>query len=285
MKKSLILLPLLGACAATSLSGQVVYKQSFDYGASTLDFGSDLSGDGWTDNTGTIDYVPTGLSYAGITSTGGSLLYDFATPGNRTATHSISPTIAFTDPGDVYHVFALGKINGSIADGSVTTMKFDGGSAVNEIVFGLRNDAGTYSAFAESWKNGPNEMTEFGTTTVSADQTIGFLMRITQGTGSSPSNTLVEFWVNPDLTGVSLATALPASFDTSQDGIMADSKGARPGATNALDSLTFGGAVNGSYSWDEVNFIAVAVPEPSTYALMLGFVALGGVMLRRRLRG
>lgn len=35
---------------------------------------------------------------------------------------------------------------------------------------------------------------------------------------------------------------------------------------------------------DKIQLEATAVPEPSTYALLFGFLALGGVMLRRRLR-
>jgi hypothetical protein len=50
-----------------SFSHAAIYSQSFDYGDSPLDFGSDLSGDGWSGNTGTIDYVPgAGLNYTGL---------------------------------------------------------------------------------------------------------------------------------------------------------------------------------------------------------------------------
>jgi hypothetical protein len=44
----------------------------------------------------------------------------------------------------------------------------------------------------------------------------------------------------------------------------------------------------GYYIWDEViiaeSLSEIAVPEPSTFALMIGLMTLGGVLLRRRLR-
>jgi hypothetical protein len=48
--------------------------------------------------------------------------------------------------------------------------------------------------------------------------------------------------------------------------------------TGDLSHNVFGGG-NASDDWS-----LALVPEPSTYALLLGFVALGGVLLRRRLR-
>jgi hypothetical protein len=60
------------------------------------------------------------------------------------------------------------------------------------------------------------------------------------------------------------------------------------GSSTAIARFTLGG---GEATWNEefqtnmdnVSLIA-AVPEPSTYALFAGFLALGGVMLRRRLK-
>jgi hypothetical protein len=47
--------------------------------------------------------------------------------------------------------------------------------------------------------------------------------------------------------------------------------------------LTGGSAIPGANL--DYGIALNAVPEPSTYALMLGFIALGGVLLRRRMRG
>lgn len=50
-----------------------------------------------------------------------------------------------------------------------------------------------------------------------------------------------------------------------------------------LDVQRDGNSGNGGTGLDDLGF-GVAVPEPSTYALLAGFIALGGVMLRRRLK-
>jgi hypothetical protein len=46
--------------------------------------------------------------------------------------------------------------------------------------------------------------------------------------------------------------------------------------------ITYGSSGSGNWSFDDVTFTGVPIPEPSTYALILGAATLGLVLLRRR---
>lgn len=59
------------------------------------------------------------------------------------------------------------------------------------------------------------------------------------------------------------------------------------GALTDQDSLTLtwafaGNVTNTSVRIDNIQITAVAIPEPSTYAMLIGAAALGGVLIRRR---
>jgi len=46
--------------------------------------------------------------------------------------------------------------------------------------------------------------------------------------------------------------------------------------------ITYGSGGSGNWSFDDVTFTGIPIPEPSTYALILGAATLGLVLLRRR---
>ncbi len=251
-----------------------IYDQSFDYGNSVLDFGTDLSGDGWSDNTGVISYQPSGgLTYANLNgASGGALVYSEPTAGARNAEQTMSYDFAGDADGTVYYVFALGRIDTALTTGGITEMRFDGGSVVNTIGFGFDESTGLY---ASAWTTTPNALTSVSGGAYIVGDTYGFLARVTKGTGASPSNTQVEFWFNPDLANLGVA-----------DATITDSKFTRDGAGNALDGAFYGGNTGGGYTWDEVRFSTdyndiYLVPEPSVCLLLVGGLTTLVVFRRR----
>ncbi len=253
-----------------------IYDQSFDYGASPLDFQDDLSGDGWSDNTGTISYEPSsGLTYSDLSApSGGALVYDFASAGSRSASQTTSYDFSSDPDGEVYWMFTLGRIDTALTAGGFTEMRLEGGSVVNILGFGFTDT----NIYAKAWQtSGGNQVVEVSGGAYTVGSTVGFLAKVTKGTGASPSDTQIEFWFNPDLTNLGTA-----------DGSILDSKFARDGSGNAIDEAYYGGDTGGGYTWDEVRFTKdfgdiVAVPEPGSVAL---FVAggMGIIALQRRRR-
>lgn len=90
----------------------------------------------------------------------------------------------------------------------------------------------------------------------------------------------VELISNPSGTPTSL------TIGTSEDAEVSFDSGSISGFTPA-SVVELRVYWNNGASWGDqqmANLIVTAVPEPSTYALLAGFLALGGVILRRRLR-
>jgi hypothetical protein len=93
----------------------------------------------------------------------------------------------------------------------------------------------------------------------------------------------VEFYINGSLE--TLSSTSTATISTSSSSLYIGAE--RTSGNNA--QRFFSGLMDDVRLYDsaltptEISSLAL-VPEPSTYALLLGFVALGGVLLRRRLR-
>ncbi|MCC5839464.1 MAG: PEP-CTERM sorting domain-containing protein [Opitutales bacterium] len=194
------------------------------------------------------------------------MVYDYnGGTGNRSATQAD----AFLDygsfaAGQVFEFSAL--INVERAQFADAYIAFNSGSVVNNVRFGLNAS----NMYVTAWMNG-------GATTAtgpawSLNTTHAFLMRVTQGTGASPTDSLVEIWFDPDYSN--LGTADFTSTSNTRIG--------RSGAANAYTGITYGGGTIGDARviWDEVQ--VYAVPEPSTYAALFGLLALGFVAWRRR---
>lgn len=255
--------------AGSSLMGQL-YHQSFDY---TLgDDGNTMTetnfpGEGWSSGTGVITYEHNaGLSFAGAPGSGGALVYDYTGgTGNRGTTQTASfLDYADFDDGQVFEFSALMQVDR--ADFSSAVISFNGGT-VNNLTFGVDS---SNQLFAKAWTNGAETTVTGPTLTLGA--TNSFLLRLTKGTGASPIDSLVEIWFNADLSNPGLADFTSTS----------DTRLGRDGASNAYTEVSFAGAAIGDARviWDEVK--VVAVPEPQTYALALGILALGIVCWRRR---
>jgi hypothetical protein len=109
-------------------------------------------------------------------------------------------------------------------------------------------------------------------------------MQIIQGSGTSPTNSTVNAWINPDLANL----GTPDGTITSKTGRANQAFTTVFYGANNNGTAAKGGAA-GTYIWDEVRFTdsfsdIYVVPEPSTYAILAGFAALGLVLYRRRMR-
>lgn len=251
--------------ASTSASA-ALYDQSFDYGNAVLDFGTDLSGDGWTDSTGLITYDPSGgLTYAGhVGNTGGAWQMDHTSSVTRTADQDIADIDLVGTAGQVSYFFALGQATNSTNGGTVT---FQSLGAVNDVTFTLTG--GTISATV--FGAGASTVTS-GTEAVTDGETFAILVKATQAADASPTTSTMEVWLNPDL--LSLGTA---DFTTA-------SKFGRHGTTQAISSVEYDGTAGPDVYWDEViwttDFSDIAVPEPGSLALL----GLGGLLVASRRR-
>jgi hypothetical protein len=277
MKQTILLRTLLVTASplllASALQAQVVYNQSFDYEAG--DNGNTFTdtnfpGEGWSSGTGVITYQhDAGLSYPGMSPAvaGGAMVYDF---GGGTGSRSATQTDAFLDYGDfaagqVYEFSALLKVER--ADFNEVSVAFNSGSVVNNVRFGLDQS----NIFVTAWMNGA--ATTATGPAWSLDTTHAIMMRVTQGTGTSPTDSLVEIWFDPDYSNLGSADFTSTS----------DTRIGRSGASNAYTNVTYGGSTigNARVVWDEVN--VTAVPEPATFAIFAGLLALGLVYVRRRM--
>ena len=259
-----------GALSGNAQVFDRLYHQQFDYtsgqnGDTFTD--TNFPGEGWSSGTGVITYQhDAGLTYPGLSpsATGGAMVYDF---GGGTGSRSATQADAFLDYGDfaagqVFEFSALLRVER--ADFNSVSVAFNSGSVVNNVSLGVN----ATNMFATAWMDG-------GTTTVtgpewSLDTTHAFLMRVTQGTGASPTNSLVEVWFNPDYSNLGAADFTSTS----------DTRIGRGGAGNAYTGVTYSGGTIGDARviWDEVQ--VVAIPEPGTLALI--GIALGCLMAFRR---
>lgn len=270
--KSFLIGSLFSLICSITVQANILYLQQFDYESSQNGNNftdTNFPGEGWSSGTGVITYQhDAGLTYPGLspTPTGGAMVYDF---GGGTGSRSATQADAFLDYGDfsageIFEFSAL--INVERAEFDDAYIAFNSGSVVNNVRLGLDSD----NMYVTAWMNG-------GVTTAtgpawSLDTTHAFLMRVTQGTGTSPTDSLVEIWFDPDYSNLGTADFTSTS----------DTRIGRSGAANAYTGVTYGGGTIGDARviWDEVQ--VVAIPEPSTYAALFGLFALGLVIWRRR---
>lgn len=251
---------------ATTTANAALYEQSFDYGALVLDFGDDLSGDGWTDSTSLITYDPSGgLTYANHAgNTGGAWQMDHSSSVTRSANQNITDIDLSGTAGQVSYFFALGKATNSTNGGSVT---FQSAGAVNDVTFTFSGGAISATFFGSG-----QSAVSSGTQSVADGETFAILVKATQSLSTSPTDSLMEVWLNPNLLSLGVA-----DFSTA-------SKFGRHGASQAMSSVDYTGTAGPDMYWDEViwttDFNDIAVPEPGSLALL----GLGGLLVASRRR-
>jgi hypothetical protein len=275
MKKNLILLPLLGTCAAvSSLQGSVLLSESFIYGTATDDI-ENVSN--WVTGSNVVLYDhATNLSTAGLADTvGGSLFHDFAS-GNRGGTDSTATANPFPTAGEGDEFWIAGMIQANNLDGN-SIIRFTNSQTVNYWGFGFDGTGNVLLVGSDNGAAANATTIDTGVDLLADGSTYLFLSRATLGAGTSPTASTIDFWFNPsDISSVA-ALGTP-TFSTGADSKIGRDTGAFTGISVYL---AFGNRADGIVMSDSLD--SIAVPEPATYALLLGFLALGGVMLRRRL--
>lgn len=241
------------------------YDQSFDYGNAVLNFGNDLSADGWTDNSVAIEYRPdAGLRYFGLREpVGGAMVYETTLTGERWADQALAG-ISFTDfsENDVFYVFVLGRVDKDITtSGGVAEVAFNVTGttlANNQIAFGVNDEKKAFASVSDA----TGILTTFTNpvATVVGD-TVGFLLEITKGTGATPTNSLVKGWFNPNL-------GAPGTPDFSTA-----SRVGNEGPAHKIDQVRYRFNNITGFTWDEVRFTAdygaiYAAPPAGTMILI-----------------
>jgi hypothetical protein len=272
--RTITLLSTSFAILAAQLNASVVASYDFD----SLNTG-DLNGQaGFTADTA-VDVAAGGLSYTGgtVNSPGGSqnLLIGQEATNNAGTSAAFSNTFA-SQTGTVYFSVAM--------EWSGIGTNFLYFALSDDIDLGdLTNSAGFYLSSGGDQLSGrirDDSTTNTTSTLVSAVPTTTTSTQLVVGklwkNAATNYNTL-DLWLNPTSTtegasDLTITRDMGVSFVDSFY-LRGDASGIGASASVEMDSIVLG-----------TSFDAVVVPEPSTYAALLGLLALGTVMVRRRMR-
>ncbi|MFK7911230.1 MAG: PEP-CTERM sorting domain-containing protein [Akkermansiaceae bacterium] len=253
--------------AVSPLHAALIYNESFDYGGTTGNLDAVSS---WGSASTFNDYVHDGgLDVAGMNGETGGAWFAERPGGNLTASLSTS-TIDLSTISAGETIWA-GVIFDYKTGGGTHSLSFGGGS-VSGLGF-LINAAGDVSVSASN-NGGATSTNDTGVD--ATDGTYFLLLRATKGTGTSPTNSVVDFWFNP--TDASSVGALGSADWTTG----ADSKWGRDSQTmSGISGLnSSGGSMDEIRLGNDLVDVVGVVPEPSTTTLLgLGGLAL---ILRRR---
>ncbi len=203
MKKQTKLTGLIGIVfMAMFVKAEVLLYESFDYGDSMADMDQLTN---WTDNSSYTRYTPDmNLNNVNVNSTsGGSFLEDYSSPGNREATLDINDYyFSNLSAGDEMWFSFLLKFNNS----DFMRVFFDSDGAnpnVGDLEFGiddLDSSSGGLNLYARYVYSSQLETMDTGVEVTADGSTYLFLIKCTKGSGSgiyAPTNSKLEIWFNP----------------------------------------------------------------------------------------
>jgi hypothetical protein len=266
--KSLSIVATAAACIIVTSTAHAapIIDESFDYGGASGNL-ADVSS--WTSSSTFNDYVHDGgLDHPAMNEeTGGAWFAD--RPGGNLGASLGTTTLDLSTLGAGDTVWAAALFDYKTGGGSDHYVNFSGGSVSG---LGFRIKAGG-DVHVTASNNGSATIANDTGIDVTSDGVYLMLLRATKGTGSSPTNSVVDFWLDP--ADASSVTALGAA-DWSTG---ADSKWGRSSQTMS----GIGGLVSQAGKTDEIRFgtdlvDVIGVPEPASMALL----GLGGLMILRR---
>jgi hypothetical protein len=266
------------AILATQLNASDIFSSDFEANSA-----GDLNGQSGFTADSAVDVVAGGLSYAAgtVNSPGGSqnLLIGQEATNNAGDSAAFSNTFA-SQTGAVYFSVAMEW------SGVGTNFLYFALSDDMDLS-SLTNSAGFYFGASGAELRGrirQNSSTNTTNTTLATVATTTAGTQLVVGKlwkdGTSNYNTL-DLWLNPtsDVEGsaggttIQIVRDMGASFVDSFY-LRGDGTGIGASATIEMDNILLGATFSD----------VVPVPEPSTYAALLGLLALGAVMVRRRIR-
>lgn len=270
--RSLVCTVLLAGCALVSAHAQSVYEP-FNYTVGGNLAGNVLGASTWASlNSGTAPSIASGnLTVAGLAASSGNsvtlpggnhqeALLPFTSVTSGTLFYSLALNLA-TAPTGASYMFALATNNTNY--GATVWLQASGAG----YQLGISNRSS-------------NATPTYAPTVYALGQTVFIVGSYTFNAGVGDDSS--SLWINP-----SAATfgddAIPSATVTVTGGTDMSAltqfliRGASGSPSGVLDELRVG------TTWSEVT-AAAAIPEPSTYAAILGALALAGVVLRRRSR-
>lgn len=263
MKKYLI--PSLLAAFASVVSAQTItFDASTDYSNNFSPAGGQSGSYNWNSGNG-VGGV-SGFMDVGGSGSDPQVYYNTGLTKNTTDIFSVSYLIKIGTPTNDLNDFRVGFIRSTGSNFS------GGGDSINAY---FRSDGGV-STYTMELRSSNTSVTETSQFSVTADRwyELRFDMSLDSDTQVDVTTGLYDRGAN----GTSTATIVAGSSITQDNVAMTGGGFNGTDFFAALSTRNNTGSV--AQGWD--NFSAVAVPEPSAYALIAGFLALGSIMVRRR---
>lgn len=265
-KWNLLILPASLLMAGLSHAALISYD-GFDYGSPGGDLTGKNGGTGWsgayTDVGNSTVYTTTGLTYTGLSTTGGAVNTN---DGSGTTTISFRGFSAIST-GETWISF-LAQRNGTASNSTFAGVNFynSTGTASTDSEFLIGNGGGTDPNRTWRLTDSGGAVTDSTTTVIASDTTYLMVAQILWGAGTGGTDS-VSLFINPALGSTPVAADANLDIDMSN-----------------IDKVRIAGSGAVDYTFDELRigttFASVTVPEPS--AVFLG--GLGMLVLLRRRR-
>lgn len=272
MVKTMMVCAVGALMTGTNLHAAVLFEDSFDYGDSTTAIGN---AGNWSSGSGVLKYDHDGGLENDVMAgeAGGAMWLDYNDARSASnGTDFTSLDLSTLGEGDTVWFASLNQyVTGNtthsieIAGGSVSEMGFTiGGTGGVSVIGTLNTTVNAYNSTGINLSSGDYLM----------------LLRYTKGSGTSPTDSQIDLWINPDdASSVSALGTADWTLDSGDgqvkwgrdtDSLTSISE-AQPSQQGRIDEIRIG------TEFSEMNL--TAIPEPSTLALV--GLGLFGAFFRR----